>query len=309
MRRVTLACGLFVAGLVIPVFGIEPAKVDERKPAAMERVDKAPNILVRAARDTEAAGFTKTDLPDGKSVYIAADATLKGADILGASTNDMVTMFNVKSGAQSAVTQGRLAVFVDGRLIAAPSATAQGDDIILLTGIPTTEAQALVKLLPAAKPAKPGPTLSVRARQSQIAPGGVLEVDAYLGYVDDLRAFQVAMDAITESGTPLAIESVVVDDTNSEFAFMGADQVKAVDVNRGRFVSALRMSTGVGLTKPAYTGTFYFKVPTDAKGVITVQIRTNVDTALRDSMANPINYKIGEPAKVTVMANATAQSK
>ena len=195
---------------------------------------------------------------------------------------------------------GRLAIFVTGRLMAAPEIAPRGTTgSIVLKGLLPGQAQRLGRLLSAAPSAPTGPLLTIVPSETAIAPGSTVTVTVFLSGVADLRGLQVALDVTGGLSGTLVQESVSIAVDRPDYVFGSRPAVSSTDPVSGRLLSAL-YSGGVVVTEAAYVGTYVFRASPDAQGTFIVNVRTNQETLLRDSKGLAIGFRIGEGAAISL---------
>ncbi len=195
---------------------------------------------------------------------------------------------------------GRLAIFVNGRLMAVSEITPKGTTgSIVLKGLLPGQAQRLGRLFSAAPSAPAGPLLTTVASEATIAPGSAVTVTVFLSGVADLRGLQVALDVTGGMSGALEQESMSIAVDRPDYVFGSRPAVTSTDPVSGRLLSAL-YSGGVAVTETAYVGTYVFRASPDARGTFIVNVRTNHETLLRDSKGLPIGFRIGDGAAISL---------
>jgi len=141
------------------------------------------------------------------------------------------------------------------------------------------------------------------ANPSTISRGELVSVDALviLGFTQDFRAYQVAVDVTGGTTGTLDQDSLSIDTTRGDFVFSAippGDVVIALDESGGRLASALYSGGVVGVSNE-YLGTFTFRASPDAGGTFTISVRL-ADTLLRDSARAAVALQDTISAQVTV---------
>ncbi len=142
-----------------------------------------------------------------------------------------------------------------------------------ITGPPTTDPCG-----PSAKPttelpssdAKPLPliepvVITLEPSALQIRPGGLVEVDAYVVNVHDLRAYQLSLTIKGGNVDELTVEDLRIDGDRADYVFASTDAIAAVD-RVGKRLGAKSMEDGVTTTDRVYLGTFVLRASSSAKG-------------------------------------------
>jgi hypothetical protein len=310
MRRVLhvpFAVVMGLGGFVSALKAEPPAAVP-----ATEGVEARPSesaaalIVIRPASDSYVQGYERMTVGDGDVVYVSPEVAATGADLLTGSTQwtEGSDQMRIRLRFGEAVKRfgapgSRLAVFVDGHLMAAPVlGVPQAAGIIELGGLLPGQAQRLSRVMMAAADPFVGPTFVLIPRESAVAPGAVALVDVFLTGVQELRAYQVALDMVGSTGR-LDLEEMTIDGERTDYVFYAQPAVNASDMKLGRVVNAM-FSGGVPIRSSAYLATFRLRASDDAKGRFELRVRSNSDTLLRDASGSPVNYNAGLPVEINV---------
>ena len=302
-----LRVGKFVALVTVALVAAGSAMAQVRAQRGSERVQKTGGTTLRLASDTALPGYERFQYDGNRVVYVSPKVQLTGKDIASAealvadSAGSVALTLTRNAIARSAGdVEGRLAVFVNGVLVAAPAVISRGaTGTLVLTGISAEKAARIVKALSPATIAPAGPILSVVPTQMLAAPGELVSVDVVVGSVADLRGIQVAVDATGGQAGRLELEDVSIDIMRPDYLFANDQALNATDVYRGRAVSVLYDGL-VSVMQPAYVATYTFRVSPEANGVFQIQVRRDADTALRRAIGEPVAYQVGPAAQITV---------
>lgn len=289
MRKLMGLLGLGVLALGVGGVRAEETKVVKSAPA------KA-SVVIRLASDSAVAGWEEMSF-NNVLLFLAPNAVLGGPDVAATryaktDAGEVFEMTLTPAGATSAASVikqnagARLGVLVDGKVIAAPVI-----DGAMLKGTALTVSTAA--LTPR------GPAINVVAAQPTVAADGLVSVDVFLSQANDLRGYQVALEAVGGRAGALQLVDIHQETARPDFIFGAQQIVNAVDVNGGRAVAALFTGT-VDLTSPAYLATFTYKASSDAAGQFKIKVRVSDETALRDSNTNPIAYQAGQTATINI---------
>jgi hypothetical protein len=147
--------------------------------------------------------------------------------------------------------------------------------------------------------------LTLVADKASMSADDSLTVDVYVNDVTDVRAYQIALDAVASDGAVLELSNVTTDTQRGDYIFAGLRHVSAVDRARGRMVAGLYegrlTSTSATPAGAYYLGTFSFRPGTSTvgavSGAVTVTLR-ETDTLLRDSLGHSI--AVSNAANATV---------
>jgi len=144
-----------------------------------------------------------------------------------------------------------------------------------------------------------GATIRLVPSARNIRPGGTVSVDVYISGADDLRGYEVALDAVGGRKGELEVESVTVDRTRGDFVFQGRDFVDAGDPSGSRVLGAL-FNGGVATSGDRYVATFTFRASPDGRGAHRIVVREGGDTLLLDSSGTEMKVRSVTTASVRV---------
>jgi len=267
--------------------------------------DAKERIGFHPASSIPVDGFAPLASENNETVFVAPDAAFGGGDVLSAMPDSAASgatlLVRLTSNALAELNKSktdRVAVLVQGRLVAAPLLEMVGDVLVLdLARLSSESVQRITKLLSASSAT--GTTVTLVPRESTVRPGELVSVDVFLTGVFDLRAYQIGVEIKTEQSAAPVVEDIAVETERTDFVFSGQAVVHAADPNQVRLTSAL-YSGGKTLDRRAYAGTFTYRMPMNATGTHLVQLRTGNRTLLRDSCGNSIDYQQGAPARIGV---------
>jgi len=275
---------------------------------ADERAGKESKAAVtfRAATSTATPDFEKMTLENGEVVYVSPRVTFTNDEVVsalrGAGRNDLD--LTITSDAADRIGRGeadRVAVFVKGRLTAAPTMTNDNEaGRVSISNLSDAELTRLSGLLGASTQGMVGATMRIVPRQTSAQPGDIVTVDVFVSGAPNLRTFQFALDAVGGRSGELTRELGRIEEQRADFAFGSARAIKAVDDSRGRAGGTL-FEGHVDATQPMYVGTFDYKVSDDASGSFVIKIRMDDDSFLH----NEENYLLGfTPINATIKVGA-----
>jgi hypothetical protein len=140
-----------------------------------------------------------------------------------------------------------------------------------------------------------------------VAPGQTVRVDVYSSDINNLRAYQLALDVIGGELGSLQPEGVTIDTERSDYIFAGANGFVARDQKSHRIASLL---TAGGATPPGrvYMGSFNFRASADAAGDFTITLRT-ADVRLRDSLGQPAAGTMRSGVEIHVSGRAGPEGR
>jgi len=154
-------------------------------------------------------------------------------------------------------------------------------------------------------------TISVKATQASVQPGGTVTVDVFVAGAPNVGAYQVMVGASGGDKGTLTLDSMSVDRQRPDFALYnsGAEMLDVQDKLSG-WIGLVRVVGGSDIIKPSYVATINFKASPDAAGTFKINIRTdNTDSFLLDAVGMLIPHKVGAAAEVTVGAPAPTRTE
>jgi len=247
-------------------------------------------------------------LEEDRAVYVAPRNIFTAGDILSieqSNSDASALVISLRDGVSPLPLvnpPARVAVYMDGR----HSAIAHLDYYdsstpATLSGLLPGQIQRLMRALNIGQfGVMNGTNLSAVPRETTVAAGSSIKVDIFGSGMVDLRAYQVALDAVGGAIGALRVESMFVDTVRPDFAFSGLAVVTAADENRVRLLTALYEGS-VDAVDEAYLGTIVFTAPRDYVGEVQIKVRAGNDTLLRNEAGSPVRYDVAE----TVIVNVT----
>lgn len=238
----------------------------------------AAAISFRAASGSSHAGFEKTTMPDGSALYIAQRPVFDGSGVVASAPAGRdgvdLTLSREANQALSQAGAEKLAVYQDGRLISVATIHSMDNaGSLRLTNLSAADITRLTSLSAVAG----GPQMKVVARQASGRPGDLFTFDVYAAGVNDLRTFQVTLDASGGAAGSLTREEIRMEKTRGDYAFGKSQAVDAVDEQGGRLGATL-MDGSINVTSPLYLGTVSFRASQDAAGSFNVKVRMDEDS-------------------------------
>ena len=149
-----------------------------------------------------------------------------------------------------------------------------------------------------------GATVSVKALQGNVQPGGTVTVEAYVSGALNVSAYQIQLGASGGTKGTLTIESMSVDKQRQDFAFYqaGSEMLDVQDKN-SQWVGLVRTSGASNVVKPAYVATFTFRASADAAGNFKINVRSDsTETFILTQDGVLIPHKVSAAAEVNVGA-------
>lgn len=149
-----------------------------------------------------------------------------------------------------------------------------------------------------------GPTIRVVPSTRSVAPGETFTVDVFVANVEGLGGYQVGLKVNGGTRGQLALEQIAADTAREDYAFAGAQVVKAEAVHAGQ-MGAVRMTGASDVSRAGYLGTYTFRAPFDAEGTFTIELdKDKNNTFLRSGAGTAIAFIPGKAAAISV-ANIT----
>lgn len=265
--------------------------------AAVMAEGKGTSYSIRLASQTQLAGYEEAVFGDS-TLFVAANTAIGSVDIVGArattSAIDLTLSANGATVAANLVRANagqRLAVYEGQRIVAAPAIESG-----MLKGTTLTVSTAALTPM--------GTMLTVTSSKTTAQAGEMINVDVFVSQAQDLRGYQVAVEATGGKSGGLHLVDIHQDAARADWVFGGEQIVNAVDVNGSRMVAAL-FSGSTNVAMPKYLGTFSFQSTKDASGTFAVKVRASDETALRDSNSQPIGYHVGPAVLVNIGSAGT----
>jgi hypothetical protein len=145
-------------------------------------------------------------------------------------------------------------------------------------------------------------TINLTASPTSIKPNQTVSVQAFLTSSTTTRAFQVAVTPTGGTSGTLTVESVNINDTQTNYLFYGLNDLPATDVQGARLAATL-FSGSVPAVLQKYLGTFTFRASADANGTFIVTLRPLPETLLRDANCASVTWEAGLSATVVVQGD------
>lgn len=145
-------------------------------------------------------------------------------------------------------------------------------------------------------------TISVKALQANVQPGGTVTVEAYISGAPNVAAYQIMVGATGGDKGTLTVDSMSIDRARPDFALFntGAEILDVQDKKAG-WIGLVRVSGATDMVKPVYVATFTFKASSDAAGTFKLNVRTdNTDSFILDLAATQVPHKVGAAVEITV---------
>lgn len=147
-----------------------------------------------------------------------------------------------------------------------------------------------------------GATVSVKALNSTIQPGGTVTVEAYISGALNVSAYQVQLSATGGTKGTLTLETMAVDRQRPDFAFYQANsEMLDVQSKNSEWVGLVRTSGAGDIVKQAYVATFTFRASPDASGTFKINVRSDsTETFILAQDGVQIPHKISAAAELNV---------
>jgi hypothetical protein len=174
---------------------------------------------------------------------------------------------------------------------------------------PVTPSQPLPRLVKAG--------LTLRA-PDMVKPGELFAVDVHLdGGLEALRGYQLHLGALGGAMMrPLELVDISVSEMRRDYAFAGAATWSAFNVDTAQMVVGMDAPQGVAVRAGAYLATFTYRVPIDATGTFTIEVRyddstptTTERTFLFGKYAGLLDVHSTTAAQVTVLQTRTRSGR
>jgi len=266
-----------------------------------------PETVFKPATLSATQGFKTIAVGDTK-FFVAPDPIFAGSNVQAASATGGAMELTVGadiSGRVSAAMKKteRLAIFVGGTFVNAPIVRSAADGKIVLAGLSSFNSDHLINVLGNTGAGAGAATMSVVTNQTTVNPGETVTVDLYLSGAADMKAYQARVNATGAQTGKIAVSSMVIDKQRSNYVFGTANVIDAVD-NTGNRLGAVIFDGSVNVNNPLYLGSFTFQTPADVHETYVVNVEVGEESFLRDSAAEPIEFRVGAPIVVTVGAPA-----
>jgi cellobiose-specific phosphotransferase system component IIB len=297
MRKMMMCCMTGAVALSASVM----VRADERE----AKQSKAP-VSFRMATSAPTQDFEKMTTEDGQTVYVSPRVSFTNDEVVSAlqSTGRAGLDLTITSEAAERVGRTpseRLAMFVDGRLAAAPKvAETDAAGRLVVTELTSYQVQRLAPVLGVTSDSGSGAIMRVVPRQASAAPGGIVTVDVFLSGAPSLRTYQFAIDAVGGRTGSLTREIGRIEEEREDFVLGAAQAIKAVDDSRGR-AGGTMFEDEADASDPSYLGTFDYRVSDDASGTFVIKIRVGEDSFLHNGENFPIAFT---PVNATIKIGA-----
>lgn len=143
--------------------------------------------------------------------------------------------------------------------------------------------------------------LSLRPSVTVVDAGESLSVDVVASGLDDLRAFQLALEVAGGRSGELRLNSISIADRRRDYVFHGRETLEAANVDEAKVMSILPQG-GTSASRERYLATFRFEASDDAAGEFEIRLRSDPETVLRDSASRAIGVFGAAPNRVLVRA-------
>lgn len=264
------------------------------------------SVAFRMATSTPTQDFEKMTLEDGQTVYVSPRVSFTSDEVLSAlqstGRNDVDLTITAEAAERIGRTPSdRLAVFVNGRLAAAPGLEeTDAAGRVVVTELTSAQLQRLSPVLGITTDGSTGAVMRVVARQTSALPGDIVTVDVFLSGAPSLRTYQFGVDAVGGRTGSLTREIGRIEEQREDFVLGTAQAIKAVDDSRGR-AGGTMFEGEVDATNPMYLGTFDYRVSDDASGTFVVRIRMGEDSFLHNGESFAIGFT---PINATIKIGA-----
>ena len=142
-------------------------------------------------------------------------------------------------------------------------------------------------------------TVSVSASDDFLDPQEWLYVDVFTGAVDDLGAYQVALEVTGGSAGTLILTDIEVNTQRSDYVFGTDAIIEGKNVSEGR-VGVVREGGGIAVTGTKYVATFVYQPAAGASGVFEIALKEGEGSFLNDGAGNRLNVVLGSEEVVGI---------
>jgi len=125
------------------------------------------------------------------------------------------------------------------------------------------------------RPAPPGgeySTLSLAANAATIQGEETVDVEVFIGDAADFAGYQLSIESAGGTSGSLLLDALFVDNTRQDYVFYGVNDLVGIDEVGGRIGVVNADGVGIGVSGPAYLGTFRLEASADAEGVFNVSL-------------------------------------
>ena len=130
-------------------------------------------------------------------------------------------------------------------------------------------------------------------------PAEWLYVDVFTGAVDELAAYEIALEVTGGTAGNLILTDIIVDNTRADYVFGTATSIIAKTVAEGR-VGVLRDDGGIAVTATKNVATFVYQPESGASGVFTITLKGDGASLLNDGHGMQYPVTLGSDEVVGV---------
>lgn len=141
--------------------------------------------------------------------------------------------------------------------------------------------------------------LTLSGSDSFLDPTEWLYVDVFTGAVDELGAYEVALEVSGGTAGNLILTDIIVDNTRADYVFGTASTIVAENQTEGR-VGVVREGGGVAITGTKYLATFVYQPESGASGVFEIALKGDGASFLNDGNGNLLAVSLGSEEVVGV---------
>jgi len=291
---------LFTTALL--VMGVSGVRADDRD----GKQAKGP-VSFRLATSTPTPDFEKMATEDGQTVYVSPRVSFTNDEVVtalqGTGRNGLDLTITADAAERiNRTPTDRVAVFVNGRLAAAPRLDeANADGRVVMSDLSARQLQQLSGVLGVTSNGATGAVMQIVPRQVSAQPGDVVTVDVFVSGAPNVRTYQFALDAGGGRAGSITRELGRIEKQRADFIMANVQAIDAVDDSKGRAGGTLLSGGEVDATNRMYLGTFDYRLSDDAAGTFVVKLRMDDDTFLHDGE----HYIIGfTPMNATIKVGA-----
>lgn len=301
MRKVWMVAAALSVGLGL--IGVESARAD--RPA------KDGKVTLRLASDTASRDLEKIKLGE-RTLYVAAKGSLSAGEVVStesiasrdgsdveltltpAGADRLAELIETYGGDRAVLFSGRKAV------VAGALSFDRASGVATITGLSADDADQFTRVIQNRTVIDNGPTMTVMADTTNIAPGDAVTVDVFVSGVPSLRSYQVKLAVSGGTAGRLEFEDLWIDHERTDYVFGTAQKLDAVD-RTGARIGGVMMAGGVEALEPRYVGSYTFRASPDAAGTFSINITTQERQSLLLSGDNQeLAVGMGPVAAITV---------
>lgn len=300
MRRIVMCTAALWVG--VGFIGWESARAD--RPA------KGDQVTLRLATDVPTRGMEKITL-GGRTLFVSGKTGISSGDVVSTEAFESrdgsdVELSLTKAGADrlsslmkdAGATQ---AVLFSGRkALMAGTISLSGDQgIATIAGLNAGDAEQFSQMIQGRRTIG-GPTLTVVAGTTSIAPDGAVTLDVFVSGVANLRTYQTKLGISGGDAGRLTVDDLFVDHARADYVFGTAQKLDAVD-RYGDRIGAVLMDGGVDAMDAKYVGSYTVRASSDASGAFSVNVITaDRSSIVMDSENKELAVGTGPSAIITV---------